>query len=66
MRPMFDSELGELIEAYLLDFDGDLYGQQLRVEFIERLRGEESFESVDALKLQMAADVEAARALAGR
>ena len=66
MRPMFDSELGELIEAYLLDFDGDLYGQQLRVEFLQRLRGEESFESVDALKLQMAADVEAARALAGR
>ena len=66
MRPMFESELGELIEAYLLDFDGDLYGQQLRVEFLERLRGEESFESVDALKLQMAADVEAARALAGR
>ena len=66
VRPMFDSELGELIEAYLLDFDGDLYGQQLRVEFLERLRGEESFESVDALKLQMAADVEAARSLAGR
>jgi riboflavin kinase / FMN adenylyltransferase len=66
MRPMFDSELGELIEAYLLDFDGDLYGQLLRVEFVERLRGEESFESIDALKLQMAADVEAARALASR
>lgn len=65
MRPMFDSELGELIEAYLLDFDGDLYGQQLRVEFLERLRGEEKFESVDALKQQMAADVEVTRALVG-
>lgn len=62
MRPMFESGLGELIEAYLLDFDGDLYGQQLRVEFLERLRGEESFENVDALKLQMAADVEVTRA----
>lgn len=65
MRPMFESGLGELIEAYLLDFDGDLYGQQLRVEFLERLRGEESFENVDALKLQMAADVEVTRALVG-
>ena len=62
---MFESGLGELIEAYLLDFDGDLYGQQLRVEFLERLRGEESFDSVDALKLQMAADVEETRSLAG-
>lgn len=65
MRPMFESGLGELIEAYLLDFDGDLYGQELRVEFLHRLRGEEKFESVDALKLQMAADVEATRALVG-
>ena len=65
MRPMFESGLGELIEAYLLDFDGDLYGRELRVEFLHRLRGEEKFESVDALKLQMAADVEATRALVG-
>jgi len=63
-RPMFESVLGELIEAYLLDFDGDLYGQQLRVEFLERLRGEAIFESVDDLKQQMAADVEATRELA--
>jgi len=63
-RPMFESVLGELIEAYLLDFDGDLYGQQLRVEFLERLRGEAIFESVDDLKQQMAADVEATRDLA--
>jgi len=63
-RPMFESVLGELIEAYLLDFDGDLYGQQLRVEFLERLRGEAVFESVDDLKQQMAADVEASRKLA--
>ncbi|MCX6371446.1 MAG: bifunctional riboflavin kinase/FAD synthetase [Solirubrobacterales bacterium] len=64
-RPMFESVLGELIEAYLLDFDGDLYGQQLRVEFLERLRGEAVFESVDDLKQQMAADVAATRELAG-
>ena len=65
VRPMFESGLGVLIEAYLLDYDGDLYGEQLRVEFLERLRGEEKFESVDALKLQMAADVEATRELVG-
>jgi len=65
LRPMFETALGELVEAYLLDFDGDLYGQQLRVEFLQRLRGEATFESVDGLKLQMAADVEATRELAG-
>ncbi len=63
VRPMFESGLGELIEAYLLDFDEEIYGQQLRVEFFQRLRGEESFDSVDALKVQMAADVEATRLL---
>ena len=62
---MFETGLGELIEAYLLDFDRDIYGQPLRVEFLERLRGEAIFESVDDLKQQMAADVEATRELAG-
>lgn len=65
VRPMFESGLGELIEAYILDFDGDLYGQPLRVEFLRRLRGEKRFESVDALLEQMARDVEATRMLAG-
>ena len=65
VRPMFESGLGELIEAFLLDFEGDLYGQQLRVEFLRRLRGEKRFESVDALLEQMALDVEATRMVAG-
>jgi riboflavin kinase/FMN adenylyltransferase len=65
VRPMFESGLGELIEAYLLDFDGDLYGQPLRIEFLRRLRGEKRFESVDALVEQMARDVEATRMVAG-
>jgi riboflavin kinase/FMN adenylyltransferase len=51
------------IEAYLLDFDGDLYGQELRVEFWARLRDEVRFDSVDELIAQMGADVEATRAL---
>lgn len=61
VRPMFESGLGELIEAYLLDFDGDLYGRPLRVEFLRRLRGEKRFDSVDALIDQMHRDVEATR-----
>ena len=40
VRPTFQTGRGELIEAYLLDFDGDLYGQRLCLEFLERLRGE--------------------------
>lgn len=64
VRPMFESGLGELIEAFLLDFDGDLYGQTLRVEFLRRLRGEKRFDSVDALLEQMARDVEATRVVA--
>ena len=65
VRPTFDSGLGELIEAYLLDFDGDLYGTELRVQFLKRLRGERRFTGAAALTEQMAADVNAARAVAG-
>jgi riboflavin kinase / FMN adenylyltransferase len=64
VRPMFQSGHGELIEAYLLDFDRDIYGAQLRVEFLKRLRGERRFESVDALVEQMGRDVSEARAVA--
>jgi riboflavin kinase/FMN adenylyltransferase len=61
VRPMFNTGRGELIEAYVLDFDGDLYGSDLRLEFLKRLRGEKRFASVDALVEQMHADVEEAR-----
>jgi riboflavin kinase/FMN adenylyltransferase len=64
VRPTFDSDRGVLIEAYLLDFSGDLYGQTLRVTFIERLRGEKRFDSVDDLVAQMRRDVESAREIA--
>jgi riboflavin kinase/FMN adenylyltransferase len=50
-----------LLEAHLLDFDGDLYGQRARVRFRRRLRGQKRFESVDDLIAQMALDVEAVR-----
>jgi riboflavin kinase/FMN adenylyltransferase len=64
VRPMFVTGRGELIEAFLVDFDGDLYGALLRVEFLKRLRGEKRFESVGALVEQMGRDVEDARAIA--
>jgi riboflavin kinase / FMN adenylyltransferase len=57
VRPTFVTGRGLLVEAFLLDFDGDLYGRELRLEFIERTRGERRFESVDALVAQMHEDV---------
>jgi riboflavin kinase/FMN adenylyltransferase len=45
------------VEAFVLDFDGDLYGEALGVEFVERLRGMEKFDDVDALVAQMTEDV---------
>ena len=63
IRPQFTTGRGELIEAFLLDFEGDLYGQELRIEFRKRLRGEKRFESVEALVAQMGRDVDAARDL---
>jgi riboflavin kinase / FMN adenylyltransferase len=65
VRPMFETGRGELIEAYLLDFDDDIYGQPLRLEFLKRLRGEKRFDSVETLIEQMGRDVDEARAIAG-
>jgi riboflavin kinase/FMN adenylyltransferase len=65
VRPQFVTGRGELVEAYLLDFEGDIYGRTLRVEFLERLRGERRFDSVEALVEQMGRDVDQARAIAG-
>src|SRR5256885_13400860 len=66
VRPTFDTGRGLLVEAYLLDFDEDLYGQTLRIAFIERLRGERRFDSVDALVQQMHRDVEQVREITDR
>jgi riboflavin kinase / FMN adenylyltransferase len=64
VRPTFGSGRSELIEAFLLDFDGDLYGKQLRVRFLERLRGEMRFDSAEALVEEMHRDIERTRAIA--
>lgn len=61
VRPTFTTGRGELIEAYLLDFEGDLYGSELRIDFLRRLRGERRFATVEALVEQMHRDVELTR-----
>jgi riboflavin kinase/FMN adenylyltransferase len=66
VRPQFVTGRGELIESFLIDWSGDLYGRTVRVEFLQRLRGERRFESVEALIEQMGRDVEEAREVVGR
>jgi riboflavin kinase/FMN adenylyltransferase len=61
VRPTFVTGRGELVEAYLVDFDGDLYGRELRLDFRSRLRGERRFQSAEALVEQMHRDVERTR-----
>ena len=65
VRPTFNTGRGELIEAYILDFAGDLYGSELRLDFLDRLRGERRFEDPAALIEQMRDDVTHVRALLG-
>jgi len=61
VRPTFKTDLVVLVEAFLLDWEGDLYGTQLTLEFVSRLRGERRFASAEALIEQMHLDVAAAR-----
>jgi riboflavin kinase/FMN adenylyltransferase len=62
VRPMYALET-PLLEAWLFDFDGDLYGQALDVQLIAWLRGEQTFDGLDALKDQIERDAAAARAV---
>jgi riboflavin kinase / FMN adenylyltransferase len=64
VRPTFVTGRGLLVEAFLLGFDGDLYGRELRLAFLQRLRGELRFESVEELIEQMQRDVEDTRRIA--
>ena len=61
-NPTFDVRQRR-VEAYVLDYEGDLYGANLGVEFVQRLRGMERYDGVDALVAQMALDVDQTRAL---
>jgi len=49
------------VEAHLLDFDRDIYGEWLRLEFFDRVRDERKFPGLDALQAQIATDVETVR-----
>jgi riboflavin kinase / FMN adenylyltransferase len=63
VRPTFDTGRAELIEAFVLDFDGDLYDGTLRLDFLARLRGERRFENAESLIEQMHLDVQRTREL---
>ncbi|MFN3838166.1 MAG: bifunctional riboflavin kinase/FAD synthetase [Brevundimonas sp.] len=62
VRPMYALET-PLLEVWLFEFEGDLYGQTMETQLIARLRGEERFDGLDALKAQIEADAAAARAI---
>lgn len=66
VRPTFPTGRGLIVEAYLVDWAGDLYGAELRLEFLARLRGERAFASADALVEQMRHDVEHAQGALAR
>lgn len=51
------------VEAHLLDFDGDLYGRQMKVELVQNIRFEQKFDSADALRCQIQSDIQATRKL---
>lgn len=61
VRPTFDGTR-RTVEAYLLDFSGEVYGEELRLMFLHRLRGEQKFDGIAALVAQITCDVAAARA----
>ena len=64
-RPTFGEEQ-PLIEVHLLEFSGDLYGQHLAFDFVEQVRPIRRFDSIDALRAQIAADIAGARACLAR
>ena len=65
-RPTLNNPAPQLrVEAHLLDFSADIYGQEMEITFVKKLREEEKFSSLDALKNQIARDLAAARILFG-
>lgn len=61
VRPTVGGSLAQTTEAHLLGFEGDLYDQNLTIEFVARLRDEQKFNGLDELKAQLALDAQAAR-----
>lgn len=62
VRPTLDSGLRPILEVHLFDFSGDIYGQHLQVSFLHKLRSEQKFSDLNALKAQIACDAQSARA----
>jgi riboflavin kinase/FMN adenylyltransferase len=65
VRPTVNQVSQPLLEVHLFDFDGDLYGQRMAVEFVAKLRDEQKFDGLEPLKAQMALDSRRARELLG-
>jgi len=65
VRPTVNQVSQPLLEVHLFDFDGDLYGQRMAVEFVAKLRDEQKFDGLETLKAQMALDSRQARELLG-
>ena len=64
-RPTFYEHGETLLEAHVLEWEGDLYGQEVKVRFLELLRGQQKYESVDELTAQMRRDVDDTRRIVG-
>ena len=62
MRPTFGVN-ERTVEAFVLDFEGDLYGSELRLEFVKRLRDEVAYDTIEALKHQVDVDVDQTKAV---
>ena len=60
IRPMFETAM-PMLETFIFDFDGDLYGKKLQIKPVQKIRDEIKFDNLDDLKTQMAADCEVAR-----
>jgi len=58
VRPTFGAHNEHRIESFLLNYNGDLYGKEVKIEIIQRLRDEKRFDSIEALKKQLAVDVQ--------
>ncbi|HVA24667.1 MAG TPA: bifunctional riboflavin kinase/FAD synthetase [Chloroflexota bacterium] len=65
MRPTFDAKQ-RTIESHILDFSGDIYGEDIAVEFLHRLRGEQKFSGIEEIREQIGRDVQAAREYFGK
>lgn len=61
VRPTVEDSVTPNVETLLMDFDGNIYGKELKVSFIQRLRDEKKFDSIEELKKQIQLDAEQSR-----